>query len=154
MNKFWSRDSFGQTLVEAIVVIGIVVLLSTGLIAGTTASLKAARVDREKTEAVKFAQEALETARSIRDNSWDTFTTYRDTNSGQYCMGSNNTLTPQINNNCVGNIVLSDGTYSRSIQFSGSESDPNVTVVTASVGSVDGSLVDPVVLTTYFTQWK
>ncbi len=154
MKKYWPRESFGQTLVEAIVVIGIVVLLSTGLISGTTASLKAARVDRERTQAVKFAQESLETIRSIRDDSWNTFATYRDTNSGEYCMGSGNALIPQINTNCIGNIVLTDGTYSRSVLFSNSVTDPNVTVVTVTVDTIDGSLKNPAVLTTYFTQWK
>lgn len=136
----------GQTLVEAVVVIGVVVLLVTGLIAGTTASLKSSQSGRIRSQAVSFASEALEIVRSIRDENWITFLGY----TGSYCLGSDNILTPTASA-CATNIVGAENSFARGVSLSWQ--DPKM-VVTATVSFVEGEQVKDVTLVTYLTQWK
>lgn len=138
--------SRGQTLVEAVVVIGIVALLVTGLISGTTASLKTAQSGRVRSQAVSLAQEGLEYARTIRDQKWNTLLSY----SGTYCMGNDNVLVP-AGGSCGVNVTVTENSFSRSISFSWQ--DPKM-VITSQVSYIEGQLTKDVTLVTYLTQWK
>lgn len=136
----------GQTLVEVVVVIGVVVLLVTGLIAGTTTSLKSAQSGRIRSQAVSYAQEAIESVRSIRDRSWSTFMEY----SGSYCLGSDLIFNPSPGT-CSVNITGGENSFTRSVNFNWQ--DPKM-VITATVSFVEGESTRNVVLETYLTQWK
>lgn len=139
----------GQTIVEAIVVIAVVVLLVTGLIAGTTTSLRSAQAGRSKNQALKYAEEALEYSRSMRDRSWDSFQAL----SGAYCM-SNTTpllLVYSATDTCTTNISTGEGSYSRKVTYAW---DGTKMIVTVSVSYPDGATTKEVTLTTYYTQWK
>jgi type II secretory pathway pseudopilin PulG len=142
--KYISCES-GQTIVEAIVVIGIVVILSTGLIAGTTASLHSVRSSRIRSEAAKYAQEGLELMRTLRDENWTNFQNHN----GNYCLGSDNILVSSAL--CESNITTPESTYTRSIQFSWLA---NKMQVTSTVDYPWVSTKRTVTLSTYFTQWK
>ena len=61
----------GQSLVEMVVVIGVVVLLAVGIIAGTTASLSATENAQTRSNALKFASEGIERTRELRDAGWE-----------------------------------------------------------------------------------
>ena len=134
----------GQTIVEAIVVIGIVVLLVTGLIAGTTISMKTARSGQTKSQAINLADQGVEIVRAIRDSNWTVFAALN----GQYCLGTSGQLTPPP---CAADIVTEGAAFTRSVQF---VLQGETMIVTVSVNTADGSLIQPIVLTTYFTQWK
>lgn len=136
----------GQTLVEVVVVIGVVVLLVTGLISGTTASLKSAQSGRIRSQAVSYAQEAQEVVRSIRDRSWSIFSAY----SGSYCMGMDLSLTPSAGA-CGVNITGGEHSFSREVTFNWQ--DPKM-VVTSIVSFVEGETTKNVTLVTYLTKWK
>lgn len=139
------NNKSGQTIVEAIVVIGIVVILVTGLISGTTASLQTANNSRIRSEAVKYAQEGLEIVRSVRDTNWTNFQSH----SGLYCMGTDEQLVSA--DTCASNITTPEAKLTRSVEFAwlGDRME-----VTASVSYLEGSLTRSVSLSTYFTQWK
>lgn len=136
----------GQTLIEAVVVIGMVVLLVTGLIVGTTASLKSAQSGRARSQSVSLSQEGLEIVRSIRDQSWSTFQSY----TGSYCLGSDKILVLSAGD-CGTNVTGAENSFSRSIIFSWQ--DPKM-VVTSTVTYVEGESIKDVTLVTYLTQWK
>lgn len=143
----------GQTLVEAIVVIGLVVLLVTGLIAGTTMSLHTTGSARTRSQAVKYSQEGIELIRTIRDENWNTFFTKF---AGGYCFGSaaNNdpvaALIPQVGT-CPVNIITTDNSFTRSVQF---VSEADRMKITVSVQYMEGADTKSIDLTTYLTQWK
>lgn len=63
----------GQTLVEMVIAIGLVALVLVGLVAGTTASLKSARLSKERNQATEYAQAEIENARRVRDTEPETF---------------------------------------------------------------------------------
>jgi len=136
----------GQTLVEAIVVIGLVMLLVTGLIAGTTTSLKSSQSGRTKSEALKFADEGMELIRLMRDDNWTTFQSY----SGLYCLASDGTLTLPGALSCATNIHTTDNSFARSVTFTWLGDKMQVHV---SVAYQDGGQ-QSVDLDTYFTQWR
>ncbi len=146
----------GQTIIEVIVVIGIVVVLTTGLIAGTTSSLKSAQSDRSRSEAVKYAQEGIEVARQLRDENWDTFFSY---GGSVYCLGSdakgNTNFVVSTGGQCPTNIMMQDGTlsiFTRSVQFAWQGNSGMQIVVTVSYP--ENSQTKNVQLTTYLTQWR
>src|SRR5688572_6650554 len=107
------RSQAGQTLVEAVVVVGVVVLLVTGLLAGTTASLRSAQSGRTRTQAVSLTQQGIEIVRGIRDENWDTFQGYV----GSYCLGDDQVLTVS-GGSCSPNITTPEGMLTRSVSFS------------------------------------
>lgn len=65
----------GGTLLEAILAIGILVLVSTGIIGMSLGGLTGSLRGKERLEATALAQESLEAARSIRDFDWNNLTT-------------------------------------------------------------------------------
>lgn len=146
MRKDIRRLQRGQTLVEAVVVVGVVVLLVTGLIAGTTASLRSAQSGRTRAQAVSYAQEGIEIVRGVRDQSWNKFQSY----SGSYCLGSTQTLTPN-SGTCPVNLTTSEGSFTRSVSFNWQ--NPKM-VVTVTVSYTEGEGQKDVTLVTYFTEWK
>jgi Tfp pilus assembly protein PilV len=142
------NTQLGQTIVEAIVVIGVVVLLVTGLIAGTTTSLRSASAGKIRSQALKYAEEGLEFMRNIRDQKWDTFQSYN----GWYCLGTDGQLIPTTSqSSCSVNIVTSDNSFARSLNFVW---DGQKMQVQVSVRYPEGSQTKDVSLTTYYTQWK
>lgn len=137
-------NSKGQTIVEAIVVLGIVVLLVTGLIAGTTSSLRSVQSGKIKSQALKYAEEGMEYARNLRNQDWSVF----QAKSGSYCLDSSLTLTP--GSACA---LTADDIFTRGITFTWDLNNNNMTVVVA-VGYIEGSQTKNVTLTTYFTNWR
>jgi type II secretory pathway pseudopilin PulG len=137
----------GQTLIEIIVAIGVVVLLVTGLLAGATATLKAAQYSRVKSLAVRYSQEALETARTVRNTGWETFSTYGSVGGITWCLNKAGSWT-QAPGSCSPNI---DNIYTRTVVFTWQDPKMNVAVSTT---WTDGARTYRVDQTTYFTQWQ
>lgn len=134
----------GQTLAEVVVAIGVIVLLVTGLVVGTSVSLKASQYSKARSQAVKYAQEALELARNLRDSSWTTFFAFGGTNQ---CLNKEGVWT-QTSGACSANI---DNFYTRSVTFTWDDPRMKIEVVAS---WVDGNKTYTVPISTYLTQWK
>lgn len=65
------KNQTGQSLVELIVAVGIFVAIVGGSVFLIIDSFVSGRLTKEITQAVFLAEEGMEAARSIRDNSWD-----------------------------------------------------------------------------------
>ncbi len=69
--KFHTRTkrffSSGQSLIEVVIALGIVVTVLVTLTQGTLKSFRALRESRNRTQATELAEEALEATRTIRD---------------------------------------------------------------------------------------
>jgi len=63
----------GQTLLEAVFVVGVVGLILSGLVASVVYSNRVARVSRDNSSAVKLAREKLEQLKSEEKNDSDSF---------------------------------------------------------------------------------
>lgn len=64
----------GQSLVEVVVAIAVVLIVIVGLVAVTTVSVQNASFSRNQALATKYAQETTEKVRAFREqNTWDNF---------------------------------------------------------------------------------
>lgn len=134
-------------LVEVVVAIGVVVLLVTGLIVGTSVTLKASQYSKARGQAVQYAQEAVEIARKIRDSGWTTFATYGGVSPRSWCLDKAGVWTA-MPGSCSANI---DTFYTRQVTFTWDDPRMKVDVV---VSWTDGNKTYTVPISTYFTQWK
>lgn len=141
------KSTRGQTLVEVIVAIGVVVLLVTGLIVGTSVTLKASQYGKTRSLAVKYAQEAVELARNIRDNGWSTFLAYGGVVPVSWCLNKSGVWTA-MSGSCPLNI---DNFYTRTVTFTWN--DPRMKV-DVQVSWTDGVKTYTTPLSTYVTQWR
>lgn len=149
--KLWGKYQNGQTLAEVVVAIGVVVLLVTGLIIGTSVTLKASQYGKARSQAAQYAQEAVEMARALRDSSWTTFFSYSGTSQ---CLSKTGEWTT-MSVSCPFDI---DAMYARTVTFTWRD-DLSVTndermKVDVVVSWTDGAKAYTAPLTTYFTQWK
>lgn len=73
----------GQSLFEIVVAVGIIALIMVVVVSLSTSSVKTSTFARNKTEANKLAQDAIEWLRSERDTNWNVFNT--NTNTSPRC---------------------------------------------------------------------
>lgn len=138
------RNQSGQTLAEVVVAIGVIVLLVTGLIVGTSVTLKASQHSKARSQAVQYAQEAVEMIRNIRDSGWSNVRNYSGTTqclnkAGEWMVKSGS---------CSANI---DNFYTREVIFTWDDPRMKVDIV---VSWADGNKTYTAPISTYFTQWK
>lgn len=137
--------SVGQSLIEMIVVLGLVAVLITSVVVGSTFSLKNQQLSGTRDTSLKYAQQGIELMRSLRDTSWATFETY----TGTWCLGEDNTLTVYVDS-CT---PLYEDIYQRVAVFAWDSTNERMSVkvlVTWKLGSKDYSTV----LETYLTDWR
>lgn len=137
----------GQTLAEVVVAIGVIVLLVTGLIVGTSVTLKASQYSKARSQAVQYAQEAVELARNLRDSGWTDFMTYSGVTPKSWCLDKAGVWTA-MSGSCSANI---DNFYTRQVTLTWDDPRMKVDVV---VSWIDGNKTYTVPITTYFTRWK
>lgn len=146
MTKYIHNQS-GQTLAEVVVAIGVVVLLVTGLIFGTSITLKASQYGKARSQAVQYAQEAVEITRTLRDNGWTSFLTYGAVTPLSWCLDKAGVFTA-MSGSCSANI---DSFYTRQITFTWEDPKMKVDIT---VSWTDGNKTYSVPVSTFFTQWK
>jgi type II secretory pathway pseudopilin PulG len=95
------RSTIGQSLVEMVVVIAVVILLATGIISGTSATLARTQSNQLRSTALQYAQEGTERARALRDAGWNTFAPMGSTRDvppisspTRYCVGDDGIFQP------------------------------------------------------------
>lgn len=141
----------GQTLVEVIVILGVVAVLVTGLVAASSSALRASESGKSRTLATKYAQEGIELTRRLRDSGWTTFYTYGNTDPGKpWCVDGTGVWTSGAGG-CDINI---EQQYTRTVTIEWI--DATKVEVNSMISWVEGDSTNPqtVSLTTYLTQWR
>lgn len=69
LNNFY-RNQKGQTLIETIVAVGIMIMGITAILSLTIATLSVSGMSKEKIVAMNLAREGIEITRAIRDTNW------------------------------------------------------------------------------------
>lgn len=147
----------GQSLVEVVVALGIVLLLVSGLVAGTTYSLRFARASKERTEAIHLATDAIEQIRRLRDKNWDTFKALcnPDPNPPNQCLTQNYSMCTDgsltTDPQCPSG--LRDLLYNRIVLFE-YDAITDMVIVTAATHWGEAGENRTVRLKTYLTKWK
>jgi Tfp pilus assembly protein PilV len=137
----------GQSMVEAVVAVGIVILLVTGLVVATTSTLRTGQMSKVRTKALQYAKDGLEIVRIIKDESWNDLPL-----NGTYCLKNQTDL------------VLKDGecpmdtdlAFSRFVEFSNNNTctaEGFCRIVTVTVSWME-SEKRSVTLTSSITNWR
>ncbi len=135
------RHYCGQSLVESVVTLGVVILLVTGLIVGTTSSLRYAENSRTRTRATQYAQEGIELARKERDAGWAVFA-----RTGTFCVGRAGTIPTDP-------CDVLDGRFTRMLTYTYDVSNQSV-IVQSAVRWIEGGIEKNITLQTTLTNWK
>lgn len=81
------NEKRGQTLFELVIALAVVVLVITGIVKAVTTAIKNSAFARNKSEATRYSQEAMEWVKTERDKkSWNDFT--GKTLSSKACMST------------------------------------------------------------------
>lgn len=148
----WQRKlprDHGQSLLEIVVTIGVVVILVSGLVVAAISALRFGRTARTRSQAVKFTQEGIELTRDLRNRGWAAFAAYGTISGKLWCLSKAGVWTADDGDGvCPTNI---DSLFARAVLFTWN--DP-LMKVTVAVGWSDGASTRETKLTTYLTEWR
>ena len=146
---FRSRE--GQSLVEAIVAIGISVVIITGLVVLAVGAVRTATLSRNRAIAVQYAQEGIEALRSIRDRDFAVLGSLAsNTNYQLVPPGSQWNVAPGTRNITVSGVVFQQK-FVKSTAAPASASKPRFTVTVSWTDSAGSHTAD---LVTYLSDWR
>ncbi|HCM37051.1 MAG: hypothetical protein UV61_C0030G0004 [Candidatus Gottesmanbacteria bacterium GW2011_GWB1_43_11] len=142
-------NSSGQSLLEAVIAIGISTMVLVSLITAVRFALANAQYTRNKTQATKYTQEAVEWLRSQRDLDWATFYTYAQ--GSQFCLNDLvvASLTSQVA--CASGINITGTIFTRSATLTASGADK--VLVNVIVTWMQSSRTAQVTTDTYLVQY-
>jgi prepilin-type N-terminal cleavage/methylation domain-containing protein len=93
----------GQTLIEVLVALGIIVVVASALSGLVVTSMGNVRFSKDQSLAAQYAQEGMEIVRDIRDSD---YTAFQNIGNGTYCLAKNaDTLSPNCSNANVDNFL-------------------------------------------------
>jgi len=141
------NNTSGQTFVEVIIIVSIVIIIITALVSGTIASLKITGYNALKSQATKYAQDGIELSRKERDASWSVFYN-RSQPPKTWCVDKVGVWSQQ--SPCPVNI---DNTFTRSIQLSYDGVNQRIEARVI-VTWRDGAEIRSSKITTFFTNWR
>lgn len=120
----------GQTLIEVLVSLSILVIIISTIAVLITSSLDNTQSGKSQNMATKYAQEGIEVVRGIRDTNYAQFATY----SGLYCLAKNQTTLGASAPSCV----VNTDQFVRSVQVQQAGCAANIARVTVTVAWSDG----------------
>lgn len=120
MNTLYEKEK-GQTVLEAVIVVGIVIVFVTGILSLATITLHAAQLAKRRSRATALARADIELVRSLRDGDYITF----KQKTGSYCVDKDGVWT-SAESGCP---VSIDRLYSRKITLDWNESTDTVHVI-------------------------
>lgn len=139
------RKSEGQSLIEMLLMISLVVVLVTSIVVGSTVSLKNQQISSTKDQALRYAQQGIEIVRSLRNTDWTSFQLY----SGSWCIDNDDVLTALVDA-CS---PLLDEKYQRVATFTWDAINERMNVEVLVSWNI-GSKAYSTMLESYFTDWK
>lgn len=130
MRNFFQSHQKGQTLIEVLVSLSILVIIISTIAVLITTSLDNTQSGKLQNIATKYAQEGVEVVRSIRDNNYSLFATYN----GLYCLAKDQTTL----GNSVASCPVNTDQFVRSVQVLPAGCAANIARVTITVAWSDG----------------
>jgi type II secretory pathway pseudopilin PulG len=150
MNKYFTYQR-GQSFVELVIVIGVVMLLTVGIVIGTTTSLSRSETTQLRGEGLAIAQSGIELARQKRDEGWNMFAAMGASES-TYCVGDDGTFSsPQ--SACTSPNVGSIFTRSVILDLITVSGVTTMKVTSRVTWGDENNETNKSELTTYLTQW-
>ncbi|MBU1326709.1 hypothetical protein KKB64_01415 [Patescibacteria group bacterium] len=139
--------SSGQMIVEIVVTISVVVLLVTALIVASTVAMHNIGSAKDKSTALSYAQEGMETTRDLRNSvSWSDF----QGKIGTWCLAEDKAWSVAFGGSCPGNV---GDKFTRSINLSW-DADLGHMNIQSTVSWEDRGTTQYTTLETYLTDWR
>jgi len=138
----------GQSLIEAVATLGIILLILTGIITATTYSIRNSNYAKTQSQATKYATELTEWFRSQRDDQdWATFLARTNT----YCFNDVSIEWPIITGACSVSDYSLESKYKREATLT--RASASAVTINITVSWQDESGIHQSNLETYLTQW-
>lgn len=116
-----TNNEKGQTVLEAVIVVGIVIVFVTGILSLATITLHATQLAKRRSRATALARANIELVRSMRDGDYTTF----KQKTGSFCVDKDGVWT-SAESDCA---VSIDRLYARKITLDWNESTDTVHVI-------------------------
>lgn len=133
---FFNKYQRGQTLVEVAIALSVMLIALTAISLAIITSLSNSQFIKNQSIAKQYAQQGMETVRTIRNNNLTQFNSY----DGSECMGNDNTISVD-SGNCGG--VNLAGSFIRQVQFTKGSSDCSSGTLVSVTVSWSSSKCDP-----------
>lgn len=134
----------GQSLIEAVIALGVVLLVVIALVQAVTTSIKSADFAKKTAQAASYCQEGMENIRAYRDASWTTFLTK---------VGSKRDLsTPTPGVACPSNPNISGTPFIRCVEMGQIAADKVKATVTVDWSDSSGTHTSKLI--SFFTKWQ
>lgn len=135
------KNQKGETLIEAILALTIVIVIITGVVTVVITALSGSSSNKNESTALNFAQEGIDILRDVKSSN---FTAFSDTYStaGYYCFGNDNV--PQDISNCLDtshNIGTGDFVRKVYVDLTGHLPPPNQLTLKCESGAFAASIV-------------
>lgn len=140
------RTQAGQALLELVIILMVLGIIITAVISVVTNSVRNARFSKDQAQASRYAQEALEWARSQRDISWTNFQSRTDRT---YCMQA---LSWAISSVCTSSQTIAGTNFVRNVTLATIGTSTILTDV--SVSWTDSVGNHQARQSTYLTKWR
>lgn len=136
MNRQHSSLQKGETLIEALVALGLIAIVVTAVATTVTTALSNVQFNEKQTRATKYAQQGIETVRQIRNQNYNAFLNL----DGLYCFGKDQEYLGFPQSSCTAENI---DTFIRSVEINHNPGcSPNVARVTVRVAFKDGKCED------------
>ncbi len=129
----------GQSMVEMIIAIAVIVMILAGLLTATTSSLSRSTDVSQRSQATKRAQNGIELARQLRDEDWNEF---------KAISGTKYVVDGQLVDSAP-----SGDMFIQTLEFDHS-CGPNCVIVTSTVSWQEKGVLKDISVQTTLTQWK
>ncbi len=146
------RKEKGQTLLEVLVALAVVVLVIVALIKATTYSLKGSDFSKTQALATRYAQEAIEWTRAERDKSWDNLADRSSADGSTYCLTS--LSWPGAGGCSESGFLEADNRFKREVVLKNVGGEGNRIEVRVEVSWQDASGEHHSRLETYLSNWR
>jgi len=134
----------GQSLVEMVVVVGIVMMVMVALVAGATIAVRNTHFSRNQSQAMQLSREVSEWLRGERERGWSQFVSHAD---ATYCFNS----LSWGNQGACGSSGLIGSIFTRQVTLTNQGNDKIEVKITTSWTDSNGKHKKEII--TYFTKW-
>jgi Tfp pilus assembly protein PilV len=147
-----SKSSLGQSLIEVLAALAIILLVIVALIRATTISMKSSDFSKTQVLATSYAQEAIEWVRAERDRDWDNIA---DRAGSTFCLNSESLSDWPSSSLCSGDEEYGlAGRFKREVTLTAVGGEGNRVEVKVILSWQDASGEHQSQLTTYLSNWR
>lgn len=146
------KNSKGQSMFELLVAVFVIAISLVAILGLVTGAIGNTTFSKERTQANKFTQEAVEWLRSERDSNWLTFKNKGGADGNKYCL-PNLMYWPTATTGTCGAFIPNTN-FTREAILTYSSSDPDIVEARVITSWSDSSGKHDSTVITYFTNWR